>query len=267
MEQMIYRYDGSLNGFLCCVYRAVRLREQPMMILEKEELQSLLFAETRVPTEPDKARRVCDAIGAKIGDEAMDFVRRALLTALPGREIYLLAFLRRAFREGPRVLDDLADPTVNKLRKAVYHLDHEAHLYCGFVRFQQSGGVLSAVIEPKNRVLTLMMDHFTNRFSGEAFLIYDKTHREALLYAKGQARVIPIEDFAQPAADQRERAFQELWRGFFRAVAIEPRSNPLCQRTLMPKRYWGQMTEMRPTGGGPGNPPAGVLLGGGGGGA
>lgn len=260
MEPMIYRYDGSLNGFLCCVYRAIRRKEQPMMILQRDEMQSLLFAEMQVQTEPDKARRVCDAIGAKISAEAMDFVRRSLLTALSGREIYLLAFLRRAFREGPQALDDMADPTVNRLRKAVYHLDHEAHLYCGFVRFQQSGGVLSAVIEPKNRVLTLMMDHFTNRFSGEAFLIYDKTHREALLHIRGQARVIPIEDFVQPAADEEECAFQDLWRNFFHAVAIAPRSNPLCQRTHMPKRYWGQMTEMRPSGG-PGNPPAGVLLG------
>lgn len=246
MEQMIYRYDGTLDGLLCCVYRAIRQREQPMMILGREEMQSLLFPEAQIETEREKAETVCRAIGDKIGPEAMDFVRRGHLTALPGREIYLLAFLRRAFREGARVLDDMADPTVNRLRKAVAHLDHEAHLYCGFVRFQVSEGVLTAVIQPKNRVLSLMMDHFTSRFGEEAFLIYDKTHREALVHAGGQARVVPVEDFAQPAADERERAFQALWREFFQTIAIAQRKNPTCQRTHMPKRYWDHLTEMRP---------------------
>lgn len=246
MDATVYRYDGSFSGFLCCVYRAIRGREEPAMILAREEMPALLFPETAVATDPDRARQVSRAIAGKIGPQVLEFAQRVHLTALAGRELYLLALLRRGFREGPWVLEDMADPAVCRLRRAVCHLEREAHLYKGFVRFQAQGNALSAVIEPKNRVLALLAEHFRERFSNQSLLIYDKTHREALLCAGGRSRIVPLQDFSQNDPQEEERAFQQLWRGFFQAVSIPQRANPLCQRTHMPKRYWAQLTEMRP---------------------
>ncbi|MEG2859929.1 MAG: DUF4130 domain-containing protein, partial [Clostridia bacterium] len=107
---------------------------------------------------------------------------RAQVGARAGREGLIVALIRRGFRQGARVLNDLGDPAVNKLTRAVNALANEAHLYLGFTRFQVTDGVLTSVIEPKNRVLPLMRAHFCDRFSGETFLIYDKTHAQALIY-------------------------------------------------------------------------------------
>ena len=249
MDAMVYRYDGSFSGFLCCIYRAIRAREEPALILAGDEMPALLFPEIAIHTDPDQARRVSRAIAGKIGPQVLEFAQRAHLTALAGRELYLLALLRRGFREGPLVLEDMADPTVCRLRRAVCHLEREAHLYRGFVRFQVRGEALSAVIQPKNRVLPLLAEHFRERFAAQALLIYDETHREALLCARGRSRVVPLQDFRQDGPGAEELAFQRLWRGFFQAVSIPQRENPLCQRTHMPKRYWGQLTEMRPAAG------------------
>ena len=44
-------------------------------------------------------------------------------------------------------------------------------------------------------------------------------------------------------AGEREREFRELWRRYFKTIAIEGRLNPKCQSTHMPKRYRHVMTE------------------------
>ena len=40
-----------------------------------------------------------------------------------------------------------------------------------------------------------------------------------------------------------EIEYRRLWKQFYKTIAIEGRNNPRCRRTLMPQRYWGQMTE------------------------
>jgi hypothetical protein len=43
------------------------------------------------------------------------------------------------------------------------------------------------------------------------------------------------------AAD--EEMFQELWKGYFKAMTIKERINPRLQRQHMPKRFWKYLTE------------------------
>ncbi len=251
---IVYRYDGTLDGMLCCIYEAMTRREEPMMIVGPDEMQSMLYPDHAVGTDKAVARRVADAVRGKISEDAMTLIGRSLLTALPGRESYVLGVIRRAFKEGPGLLSDLSDQAVNRLTKAVLQLEHEAHLYTGFIRFQQGEGVLTAAIEPKNQVLPLLLAHFEDRFASETYMIFDKTHKAALVHAAatanhpGESRILPVEAFERPAADENELAFQRMWRAFYRVIAVEGRENPTCRRSHMPGRYWAEMTEFQGAG-------------------
>ena len=143
------------------------------------------------------------------------------------------------------MLRDLTDERVFTLNRAVKYLTGEAHLLKGFIRFSDQNGVLTAEIEPRNRVLPLLRAHFCARYPSEAFIIYDRTHREALFYRPGQWAIIPLEDFRVAGPDKDERDWRALWRQFYRTVSIEGRYNPRCRMTHMPKRYWGCMTEFQ----------------------
>ena len=134
---------------------------------------------------------------------------------------------------------DAVAPVVN----AVMHLEREAHLYTGFVRFTQNAGVLSAVIEPKNRVLALIAGHFMDRYPNDALVIFDRTHREALVAQRGRGQVVPLEALELPEPDDAERAVRALWRRFHAAVGIAQRKNRRCQRNHLPMRYRRVMTE------------------------
>ena len=118
------------------------------------------------------------------------------------------------------------------------------------MRFSDYNGVLGAVIEPENQVLPMLRRHFCGRYSNEAFFIFDRTHREILLYARGISRIQPLERLDLAAPDAEEVQYRRLWKAFFETVTIRERENPRCQNTFLPKRYRGVMTEFLPLDGG-----------------
>lgn len=241
---IIYRYDGSFDGLLCCVFESYDRKEIPDDIVLPDAPTGLLYSEKQIITDPQKAKRVLVSIPAKLGAAALEFVQLAFLTCLLGKERYILLFLRLGYRHGPAVMQMLADDTVNVLFKAVRHLERESHLFKGFVRFSVFNGALVAEIEPKNFVLPLLSRHFCERFPEERFLIYDKKNGMALVYKPYRSAIVPIEALELPEADEEEQAYRELWQLFYRTIEVEGRHNPRCRMGHMPKRYWKYLTEL-----------------------
>lgn len=253
----VYCYDGSFDGLLCCVFESYEKNEMPADVLPADGPVPLLLPVKAIETRTDRAARVKRSIPEKMGYRALDFVRRAFLTCQPKKELYILQFLRLGYRHGRSVMSRLTDEPVHALFTAVRHLNQEAHLFQGFIRFSEVNGVLTAQIEPKNTVLPLIARHFCGRFSAERFLIYDRTHGMALLYQDGSMSICGADAFEQPDPDEEELKFRELWRLFYRTIEIKERHNPRCRMSHLPKRYWSCMTELaRETGSGYGHPAA-----------
>lgn len=244
MNDVIYQYDGSLDGFLCCVYESYVYKEAPAAFCCDEDPLSLYEVRT-VVTQPAYSQRVSRGIAARSG-KALAVVRRGFLTCLPDKELHLYAFIRKLLAEGPGFMRDLSEPACYPLYRAIRHMNGELEKLRGFVRFSDYGGILGAEIEPKNRVLPLLRGHFCQRYANEQFFIYDRTHRELLLYANGRSRITQIENFQPVLPGEDELYFRSLWKQFFQSVAIRERENPRCQNTFMPKRYRGTMTEFLP---------------------
>ncbi|MCE5284237.1 MAG: TIGR03915 family putative DNA repair protein [Pelosinus sp.] len=242
-SELIYRYDGSFDGLLCCVFESYDKNELPLDIIMLNAATPMLFSIKEIPTDSAKANRVLSSIPPKMGSAALDFIRHAFLTCLCQKELYILLFLRLGYRYGPPVMNMLTDNVVHTLNKAVKHLDRESHLLKGFLRFSIFNNVLVGEIEPKNYVLPLMTEHFCQRFPEERFLIYDKTHSMGLVYQPYSYAVIPIGKLDLPDANEEEQAFRKLWQLFYDTIEIKERHNPKCRMNLMPKRYWKYMTE------------------------
>lgn len=240
-----YTYDGSFDGFLTCVYESYVNKEWPEAFSAPGDVQCSLYPERPVETDRAHARRVLVSLPKKLGAEAVGWVTHGFLTCLPERELHLFRFLDMGYERGPVFLRDLTDNRVAVLSKALTHLNGEAHLLRGFVRFSEQERILVSEIEPKNRVLPILRPHFCGRYSGECFLIYDRTHREALVYQPKRWAILPLEEFHAAAPDAREREYRALWRRFYDTVAIEGRYNPKCRMTHMPKRYWNTLTEFQ----------------------
>lgn len=239
-----YSYDGSFDGLLCCVFESVYKKEMPAKIYSPIDMQVSLIPPKEIETDDEKAKRVLMSI-PKIHSQALNLVRKAFLTCLEDKEVYILKFLHMGYKLGSSVMYMKADETISILNKAVLHLEREAHLYLGFVRFSIFENAMVAVIEPKNFVLPLMVRHFCDRYPEENFMIYDSVHNSALIYENHKHRIIPVTDLVMPDANEEELKFRKLWQTFYNTVEVEGRHNPKCRMSCMPKRYWKQMTEFQ----------------------
>lgn len=242
-RNVIYSYDGSYDGFLCCVFKSYANKEMPSDIYNLQAVQPGLLPCCHITTDATQAERVRASIPTKMGPRATEFLQQAFLSCLPHKELHMLEFMYLGYREGPKVMGMLAHAAVSILHKAVQQTTYEAHLYSGFVRFSIHDGVMVAAIKPKACVLPLLAPHFAGRFPNERFLIYDETHRQICVYARGRFYVYDDVEMNMPTPGSDELAYRRLWRRFYDTIAVAGRESYEGRRTHMPKRYWNRMTE------------------------
>ncbi len=243
-QDVVFQYDGSFDGFLCCVFESYVHKEFPIAFYSDEECFSL-YSVRSILTVPEHARRVYRGI-FKRSKRAAELLRRAFLTCMEDKELHLYTFVRKLMDEGPNFLRNQSDAAYYPVAKALRHMSGELEKLRGFIRFSEYSGVLGAEIEPKNRVLPLLRNHFCNRYANEAFFIYDSTHKDLLLYSSGRSRMMRVDSLQLALPGEEELCFRALWKRFYETVAIRERENPRCQNTFLPKRYRGTMTEFLP---------------------
>ncbi len=241
---VVYTYDGSFDGFLCCVFESVYSGELPLDILRGEDAPLTLIQVRSIETDAARAQRVRASIPLKISPRALELVTTVFCSCLAKKELRMLEFLLQGYREGGGLCFKLGDAVMEPLLRAEKHLLGEAHLLKGFVRFADVGGALVAVITPKNYILPFIARHFMLRYHNEQFMIFDKTNKAALVYRQGKAEILRTDHVEFPEITEGEARYQALWKQFYNTVAIEGRENPRCRMTHMPKRYWENMLEV-----------------------
>lgn len=240
-------HDGTLEGFLSCVFDAYALHSWPRDICEARLAVPRLGQTVRdVRTDLVHAGRVRDGLARRAGMRAYRQVLTAFLSDREGREMTLFAYIAKAMEEGEDVLSDLACPCVAGTRALVASVMNEREKMFQFLRFEElRGGLYFAHVNPRANVVPIMLGHFVERFNTQPFVIYDETHRLAGVW-NGRARSLVLTDGLEvPARTEDEREYQRLWKTFYDSVSNEQRYDPDLRRSFMPKRFWKNMPEMR----------------------
>ena len=244
---LIFTYDGSYDGLLSTVFDAFVLKRLPDNVVPFDEEEPALLPIHEVETSRAHAERVEYGIKHKLGMAAHKMVRRGFLYGGEGREMAILRFLWFGFHEGPAAAGKIALPEVAPLFKMATAVTNEAVQLRGFVRFIDQKGALVSIIHPKHYVLPLLQSFFASRLPKEHFLIFDETHSAALIHTADRAAIVPLESLEQPETNE-DRFYRDLWKAYYRHIAIAPRYNPTCRRTHMPKRFWADLPEMEDEG-------------------
>lgn len=95
---LIYQYDGSFEGLLCCVFESYDKKEIPADIIIVDASQITLFPVKEIMTDAINANRVLVSIPKKLSASALEFIQLSFLTCLPKKELYILLFLRMGYR-------------------------------------------------------------------------------------------------------------------------------------------------------------------------
>ena len=149
---VVYLYDGSFEGFLCCVFESFAQHEIPFAVWTPQRETSTLYPVKDIATDHATARRVFASFGSKLGAETEYLVSRDFLSGREDKELLLIRFLHLAFALGPGTVKREGHPVVAPLYAMKKSLDWEVDKFQGFVRFEEHDGMLGAVIHPKNYI-------------------------------------------------------------------------------------------------------------------
>ena len=133
-SDVIYLYDGSFEGLLCCVHESVYTHELPVDIQPEEAAQPTLFRQKYIAADEEKAARVYDSIPRKISPDAAALVQCVFLSCIPGKELAILRFLLLGYRRGRQTMYLLSHTAVQPMLAARQNLLNEAHLLKEFLR-------------------------------------------------------------------------------------------------------------------------------------
>lgn len=250
----VYQCKDSDVGILSGIYEAGISgygHEYIRIEIMGEVSEIRLFSEYILVNEEEaKAKSVLDAIKEKISYKAYVYVMRALLSTDSERGNAIYQFITYGFTIGKRITEALQLPCVQEIFRLDRKIANEEHRFVEIVRFQdigEGGRGLFSLIEPDNRILSLIMPHFCDRLNSEEFIIYDKTHGEIGVHRRGR------EYFMYYPSEQEEKALSEiwkkqdnisdLWKVFFEHIEIKERKNKALQRNHIPLKYREHMTE------------------------
>ncbi len=240
-----YIYDGSFDGLLTSIYEAYYRGEDIEDIVPKDSMEeNFLVQKVFISTDEEKSRKVYEAIGNKISEEALKRVFYAYLSELPGHGITILKYLQLGFKFGPQVDLNLSNDIILKMDNINYKVGMEKHRMLGLIRFKQlENGILYSSIEPDYNIVGLLAPHFASRMMNENWAIHDVKRGIGVLYNKKEWVIKDIEVADSLMIKEDEEEYQELWKAYFKSIAIQSRINPKLQKRNMPMRYWKHLVE------------------------
>lgn len=261
----VFTCRHRVDDMLTCIYRAweagIKFGHENIYLMVEPVYQISLFDEyEHIEAEPELVKKVIRSICQKISTDAYVSVYYACLSE--GDELdTIYRFLQLGFRKGSGVVGILTEPAVTRMMEIRRMVGNEIHSFVEFARFDSiDGKVYVCHLEPKNRVLYQVAEHFADRMPMESFMMIDDRRQYAVIH---NGRYVPVEDkvpaqegmtelqaVKQEQLYERELSIEEmqvlkqteeypdeyrkLWKTFFDTIAIEQRENRKCQMNHIP---------------------------------
>lgn len=255
-ERLILRCEDSISGILSALYDGFVYKnrmEEPYrdnitISLGEGDTLDLFAREIVLKKSEDKAEKTAYAISHRLGYGVYNTVFHALCHYEEDRASAVLGYLVRAFSKGTRIRECLADPYVLRVMELSRKVYNEYDKFCGFLRFRDIGQCLVAEFEPKCDMLPLFVEHFSDRYPNENFLIYDRKRQYALVHPAFQSCFFlsdeeRIEGLLGDLKLSAKDEFEQLWKRYFHSAAIGERKNERYQNRSVPKWYRSDMLE------------------------
>lgn len=252
-KQCHLEYDGSFDGFLTLIARAIKEGISPLFISVKGRRQKMLFDNVKYyQTDTEQAKRLAEYLRT-ISPYCFTLIVHAYLSEDDDVALAAHGFILLSLECGDKVLTYHGNSCVRVILDAHARLLHEVHSFTGFVRFRElSSSVFYAPIEPINNITLLIAEHFTKRLPLQEWLIHDVGRNSALYWDKEGLQSVTVEkEFTEyvrfhgdiPEKTVTESHFQELWQIFHTHIANPARVNKKLQKQFIPQRYWKYLIE------------------------
>ncbi|MDE6597812.1 MAG: TIGR03915 family putative DNA repair protein [Clostridia bacterium] len=239
----IFICDGTVKCFYTAVFDAYR--EKECVITSDDATQLSLDSEIiKVVANNEKADRVEKGI-KKCDSEAPYDIEFALRSGDALKEQICFGYIKKLLERKSPVKKAYNLPEVIEFNDILHKVSFEVHRLKGFLRFMESAdGVLYAPYSPDNDITDLLTAHFAERLKSERFVIHDLKRKIAGMY-NGHEWITGYAGEAEIYLSEYERAFETLWKKYYKAVNIESRPHEKQMKGYMPVRYWKHLPEKK----------------------
>lgn len=233
-------YDGTFQGYLTVIF--TQYKEIFKIKIESEKDQISFLDQKYIKTNFEKAKRVEDSIKKNISREFFYDIKIGFKSDYKNKDTIIARLIKLAFIKGEKITKSTNKYAV-AFNKMVKNYGREAHAFMGLLRFKEiQEGFLFAQYESHNDILKDLSRHFLQRMPKEKFVIYDKNRNKAFVSIYGNFEVVEILNI-DIKESKKEEFFQNLWIGFYDAIAIKERKNKKLMIENMPKKYWKYLPE------------------------
>lgn len=251
---IIFTYDKTLDGLLTVVFDAYYRRTFPDLLLAEGEPLPLFYDEVvSVCTDDEKADRVLKGLQKKISELALSGLTATWLSELPGSDMLLFRYIRKAIDAPQSIEFNLGDPDALDVAKIWKKVGNERLRVVQFARFQKAlDGTYFAALAPIYNVLPIALPYFQDRFADQKWLLYDLKREYGFYYDTQEVTEVRFEHkdphlitglLSEDIMDKDEKIFQRMWAAYFKSIAIKERLNPKLHKQHLPVRFWKYMTE------------------------
>lgn len=251
---IVFIYDKTFEGLLTAVFDAyVRKTFPDALLAEGEPLPLFCEEPVTIYSDKTKADRVWKGLEKKLSKLALSMLTVSWLSELSEIDLLLFRYIRKAI-DHPRSIEmNFGDPDVLQLSKIWKKVSGERHHIMQFLRFQKAlDGTYFSAVEPIYNVLPLVIPYLNDRFGDQKWLIYDIRREYGYYYDLKETIEVRFEQkeahllsgfLSESLMDKDEKLFQQMWKEYFKTIAIKERINPKLHRQHMPARFWKYMTE------------------------
>ena len=239
----IFITDGSVLSFFTAVFDA--FKEKDCVITSDKNFQLSLDSEViQVINDEQKCERVRSGI-ARFEPYAEEEILLALRSCDTRKEQISFNYIKKLMQVKAPIRKRLSLPEVIQLNDIVYKVTGESHRLKGFLRFMEcAGGILYAPYSPDNNITDLLMAHFAQRLKAERFVIHDLKRKIAGMY-NGSEWILSFADETEIYLSENEKAFESLWKKYYKSVNIKERPHEKQMKGYMPVRYWKFLPEKK----------------------
>lgn len=243
-----YIYDGTFHGLLTIAFDSYINNEIPIKIYKEDEYEyNLLDTPRYMETDIEKAKRIFDGLIKNVSFGTLYTAYNAFLAGCKkNTELTILKYIIAAFKTGPAINNMLAVDYVFDTIDLKNSTLFEAHRFKGLVKFRYlSNNLYYAPIHPDNNIIEHVGKHFVRRLPTQNFILHDKKRKISFVYNTKEFNIMDVpDDFVIPEFSDEEKLYQNLWKTFFKTIAIKERTNKRLQRQYMPKKYWQDLVEI-----------------------
>lgn len=241
----ILQYDSSFDGLLCTIAKAFNYACDDVTIQTKSNSQFSLIHETiYVDTNLDLSKKLYDRIVKLWRTTTIENIYKAYL--YPDTETLIYKYIYLLSKNSASPLDLLSHVGLNPLEKRIHSVSRDIHRWHGFIRFQElKTNIFYSSYEPEFDITNLIMPHFVKRFSNQNLIIHDTKRNYAAFYNQKQVLFYPLESFDIRMFSESELDYIDMWKDYLEHLTIKERINKKRQMSLMPKKYWPFITEMK----------------------